>query len=187
MGACLFDGHVQVKPVRPAPARSNRGQSVRRALEPPLSANLIAASRMRPGNTHLGKPLPQISLLDWARLPTRLQNLMSRERTTSRHERSGCLKRLHRRQQLLRHRLDPHSAIWQRPAQSIARPSLASTALGVPIKITSRHTISSQQAPQRARSKDADDQRGNRESPERICRESCASRPVQVRGKPERT
>ncbi len=172
VGACLFHGHVQVKPVGPAPARGKRGQSVRGAVEEPLSANLIAASRMRHGNTHLCKPLPQISLLGWPRLPTRLQNLMSRERTASRHERSGCRKRLNRRQRLLRHRRDPRSAIWQRPAQSIARPSLASAALGVPVTITSSHTISLPAGGTRSAVRDVDDQRGNRESPVRICRAS---------------
>jgi hypothetical protein len=67
---------------------------------------------------------------------------MSRERTTSRHEPAGCRKDLHRRQRLLRHRCDSRSAIWQRLAQSIARPTLASAAFGIPVTITSRHTIS---------------------------------------------
>jgi hypothetical protein len=71
----LYDS-IQIKAVGLASGSSKCRQPLRGAFEKSIGSNPISAGRMRQGNTDLGQPLPQVTLLDRSRLPPRLQHLV---------------------------------------------------------------------------------------------------------------
>lgn len=104
-------------------------------LDQPDRAKAVTPSGVCQPDTDLGKTLPQVPLSGWTRLPAGLEDLMGREGSSLSHQSPGETHRLLRRQWLLGDGLDPSSPIGQRPAKSIARPSLAGATISVPVPI----------------------------------------------------
>ena len=140
--SCALNRHGQVKAVGPASGGGIRFQPLRSAVEESIRPNLIPACCVSHGNTELRKALPQVPFLDRAGLPTCLQDLVSGEGTPALDEFSSCLDCVFWREGLLRDRLDTFSPVWQRPAQRVAGPCLASATFGIPVTIMSCHTAS---------------------------------------------
>src|SRR5680860_125000 len=105
-------------------------------LDKPDSADAVTTGGVREPDTDLGETLPQVAFSGWTRLPAGHEDLMRREGSSLLQQSPGEGHRLRWRQRLFGDRLDASSPIGQRPAKSIARPSLAGATSSVPVPVT---------------------------------------------------
>ena len=123
----------QVQPVRRTMAGPVLFNSGRAPLEESGSSDAVAAGGMRQADTDLRETLPQIAFFVRTSLPAGLQDLMRSEWPAFLHQPPGQVNCLHRRQRLIRNRLDAGSAIGQGAAKSITRACLPWSTSIVPV------------------------------------------------------
>lgn len=143
VAACLSHDRIQVEAIGPSSGAAERRQSIRGASEEPVGSHVVPAGGMGHGNTDLREPLPEISLLDRAGLPSSLEHLVCREGPPTLHQFSSRLDGVFRGQRLLRDGCDPLGTVRQWSAQGVPRPRLACATLRVPVTIRSRHATQS--------------------------------------------